>query len=99
MSLRVCGALLLLFLSTAGIASSLTQLEPLPRPLPSAAGQENEVECLTECGTSSSILSVVRNVVDCCFTRGGGAFNFPGAGRAVDCASCEDFRSKSLSQL
>jgi hypothetical protein len=58
-----------------------------------AVGQENEVECLTQCGDSARILAVVPNIQSCCRGIGGEAFNFPGSGSALTCASCQSYRN------
>ena len=59
--------------------------------------QEDEVECLTACGSNGSILGVVNSVAECCVNMTGGAFNIPGAGQGIDCASCSDYQSQLLS--
>ena len=43
------------------------------------------------CGSNGAILSVVGSVSECCMEMGGGAYDFPGAGVAIDCAPCSDF--------
>jgi hypothetical protein len=58
-----------------------------------AVSQENEVECLTACGSDGSILGVVNSVTECCVNMAGGAFNIPGAGLAIDCALCSDYQN------
>ena len=62
-----------------------------------AEGQEAEYECLSACGSSSSILRVEETVGGCCGgSSPAGAFNIPGAGNAIECQECEDYRSKLL---
>ena len=89
-------AIFLLFISVAGMYTALSHTSVAVRY---TVGQENEVECLTSCGTSGTLLSVVSTVRECCIDMGGRAFDFPGAGLAIDCAPCAEYLSQYCCML